>query len=77
MARRDVPTCAPGTRVAEARRRAEEAGWTECVVVNGAGVVLGIVRERALGGDANALVDGLNAEKLIPNIRERVVKRKK
>ena len=57
VARRDVPTCAPGTRVAEARRRAEEAGWTECVVVNGAGVVLGIVRGRELGRDGDALVD--------------------
>src|SRR5438046_292731 len=57
VARRDVPTCVLGTRVAEARRHAEDAGWTECVVVNGGGVVLGILRERALDGDANALVD--------------------
>jgi CBS domain-containing protein len=57
VVRRDVPTCALGTRVAEARRRAEDAGWRECVVVNGAGVVLGIVRGRALAGADGALVD--------------------
>jgi CBS domain-containing protein len=57
VVRRDVPTCMLGTRVAEARRRAEDAGWTECVVLNGAGVVLGIVRGRALAGADDALVD--------------------
>src|SRR2546428_8087062 len=57
LARRDVPTCALGTRVAEARRRADAAGWTECVVVNGAGVILGIVRGSGLGGAGDALVD--------------------
>jgi CBS domain-containing protein len=57
VARRDVPTCMLGTRVAEARRRAEDAGWRECVVVNAADVVLGIVRGRALGGADDALVD--------------------
>jgi CBS domain-containing protein len=57
VARRDVPTCMLGTPVAEARRRAEDAGWGECVVVNEAGVVLGIVRGRALAGADDALVD--------------------
>ena len=32
---------------------------------------------RALDPNANALVDGLNAEKLIPNIRDRLAKRKR
>src|SRR2546428_7782495 len=57
VARRDVPTCALGTRVTVARRDAEAAGWKECVVVNEAGIVLGIVRGRALAGDPDALVD--------------------
>ncbi len=57
VARHEVPTCALGTRVAEARARAEAAGWKECVVTNDAGVVVGMVRGRALHGDANALVD--------------------
>jgi CBS domain-containing protein len=57
VARRDVPTCMLGTRVAAARQRAEDAGWKECVVVNEAGVVLGIVRGRALAGAGDALVD--------------------
>jgi CBS domain-containing protein len=57
VARRDVPTCPLGTRIASARERTHAAGWTECVVVNDARVVLGIVRRRALEGDADALVD--------------------
>jgi hypothetical protein len=32
---------------------------------------------RLLDPNANALVDGLNAEKLIPNIRARIAQRKK
>jgi CBS domain-containing protein len=57
LARRDVPTCALGTRIADARERTHAAGWTECVVVNDARVVLGIVRRRALQGDPDSLVD--------------------
>ena len=57
LVRRDVPTCAPGSRVREARDRAEAGGWNDCVVVNGAGVVLGMVRRKALEGDPDARVD--------------------
>jgi CBS domain-containing protein len=55
--RRDVPTCPLGTPVAAARRRARDAGWAECVVVNDAGIVLGVAWASALDGDPRALVD--------------------
>jgi hypothetical protein len=35
-----------------------------------------IIALRDLGPNARALVDGLNAEKLIPDIRDRLAKRK-
>jgi len=57
VVRRDVPTCALGTRLADARRRAQDDGWAECVVVNDAGVVLGVLWAPELDGDPNALVD--------------------
>ncbi len=55
--RRDVPRCGPGDRVAVARDRAAGAGWSDCVVVNDAGIVLGILRRRALAGDPDALAE--------------------
>jgi len=88
LARRDVPTCALGTRVADARERARAAGWTECVVVNDARVVLGVVRRRGLEGDAEALVDDVMdpgpsterldspAAKIARELRERGVTRR-
>jgi CBS domain-containing protein len=57
LVRRDVPTCALGATVAVARDRARSSGWTECVVVNDAGVVLGVLWGRDLDGDPNAIVD--------------------
>jgi CBS domain-containing protein len=44
-AQRDVPTCGPEERVADARDRAREAGFDRCVVVNEVRVVLGLLRE--------------------------------
>src|SRR6266850_5543385 len=57
VARRDVPTCPLGTRVADARRRAQDTGWTDCVVVNDAGIVLGVVWGPKLDSEADAIVD--------------------
>jgi len=88
LARRDVPTCGLGTRVRDARERARAAGWTECVVINDARVVLGMVRRRALDGDADALVDDVMdpgpsterldspAAKIARDLRERGVTRR-
>jgi hypothetical protein len=51
-ANRDVPVCGPLDKMAELRRRAEQAGWQECVVINDNRVVLGLLnREAWLAGD--------------------------
>lgn len=57
LTRRDVPTCPPRERVAVARSRAAAGGWSDCVVVNDARVVLGILRKRALEGDPDAIAE--------------------
>jgi CBS domain-containing protein len=57
LARRDVPTCGLNETVAQARERAREAGWSECIVVNEENVVLGRLSKRALDGDAEATVE--------------------
>jgi 3-mercaptopyruvate sulfurtransferase SseA len=41
VARRDVPTCGLADRVADAKARAQAAGYDACVVVNARRVVLG------------------------------------
>jgi len=51
-ANRDVPVCGPLDKMAEVRRRVEQAGWQECVVINHNRVVLGLLnREAWLAGD--------------------------
>ena len=57
VARRDVPTCRLDERVGDVRTRAQAAGWTAAVVVNEERVVLGLLREQQLSGDANAWVE--------------------
>ncbi|HEX2042868.1 MAG TPA: CBS domain-containing protein [Acidimicrobiales bacterium] len=56
VARRDVPTCAPGESMAEVRQRVAAAGWDACVVVNDERVVFGLMRKNELGkgGDGPA-----------------------
>jgi Mg/Co/Ni transporter MgtE len=44
VARPDVPTCDLNERVGTVRKRVEEAGWEECVVVNDHRIVLGILQ---------------------------------
>ena len=56
-ARRDVPTCGLDERVGGVRERVRAAGWDECMVVNGERVVLGRLRGKALGGDAETPVE--------------------
>lgn len=50
-ARKDVPTCGPDERLAEVRARSRAAGWEAAVVVDGAGVVLGLLRAKELARD--------------------------
>lgn len=58
-ARADVPTCGPEEKVGEAKERAREAGWDRCVVVNAERVVLGLLREKELESDPEAVVEGV------------------
>jgi len=53
VARADVPTCGLQERLGEVRTRVRAAGWTACVVVNDERVVLGLLREKELGDDAD------------------------
>jgi CBS domain-containing protein len=57
VVRRDVPTCAPGERMAEVRARVDAAGWDRCVVVGDGGIVAGMLSGPHLDADA-----GLTAE---------------
>jgi CBS domain-containing protein len=57
LARADVPTCQPGERMGEVRERARRARWYVSVVVNEAGVVLGLLRGDALEADPQTPVD--------------------
>ena len=56
VARREVPTCRLGERVADISDRVRAAGWDECVVVNERNIVLGRLNSKALEqhGDATA-----------------------
>jgi CBS domain-containing protein len=42
---KDIPVCGPREKVSAVRRRAESAGWQECVVANEYGVVLGLLEK--------------------------------
>lgn|GEM_PF-12884 len=48
LVRRDVPVCYLNDRVGEVLQRVQTAGWNQCVVVNSAGIVLGLLRGEAL-----------------------------
>jgi predicted transcriptional regulator len=49
VARKDAPTCRLDERLADIQERVR--GWNACVVVNQERVVLGVLREKELGGD--------------------------
>jgi CBS domain-containing protein len=55
IARADAPTCGPEELVATVAERVSD-GWKMCVVVNGEGVVLGLLGRQALqaGGSVRA-----------------------
>ena len=57
LVRRAVPVCHLGDRVGEVLQRVQTAGWDQCVVVNSAGVVLGLLRGEALHAAPEALVE--------------------
>src|SRR5258708_22339102 len=59
VAKRDVPTCGLAERVAEAKARAQAAGFDACVVVNERRVVLGLLRGRELDADPAATAEAV------------------
>jgi rhodanese-related sulfurtransferase/CBS domain-containing protein len=48
LVRRDVPVCHPDDRIDAIVQGVQAAGWDQCVVVDRAGVVLGLLRGEAL-----------------------------
>jgi CBS domain-containing protein len=62
LARREVPTCKPGDRVADAAAAARTAESGVCMVVNDERVVLGRLRGDALAHDGEATVEDVMEE---------------
>ena len=59
LARKDVPTGRPDEHLEDVRARVGAAGWDACVVVNEAGVVLGLLRAAQLQGDPAARLEAV------------------
>jgi CBS domain-containing protein len=57
VARSDVPTCGLRERLGDVQARVRAAGWNACVVVNDERVVLGLLREKELGGHGDQNVE--------------------
>ena len=57
FARRDIPLCSSTECVGEVRGRIKAAGWDRVVVVNDAGIVLGLLSGRALESVADTPVE--------------------
>ncbi|MBI3966396.1 MAG: CBS domain-containing protein [Chloroflexi bacterium] len=53
----DVPTCRLTDRVGDVRPRVRAAGWRICPVVNDEQIVLGLLREKELDSDPEAVVE--------------------
>lgn len=54
LARDETPTCTPGDRLDDVRRRVLASGYDLCVVVNNEQIVLGLLRGDALSKDEAA-----------------------
>ena len=57
VARSDSPTCRLDETLGPVRERVRAARWNACVVVNAERVVLGVLREKELGGDPNQRIE--------------------
>jgi CBS domain-containing protein len=57
VARTDAPTCRLQDRLGGVQEEVRAAGWDACVVMNDERVVLGLLREKELGGDAGLRVE--------------------
>jgi CBS domain-containing protein len=83
VARRDVPTCSLGDRLADVCERVRGAGWDTCIVINEGRVVLGRLGRKALASETGASVEeamtpgpstvrpSIGADALLERIRER------
>jgi len=56
---RDVPRCRLDERMGDVRERIRRSGWSFALVLNDAGVVLGLVSGGALDGDTDAFVESV------------------
>lgn len=59
IARSDVPTCNMEEPLRDIRKRLENSNWGVCVVVNGEGVVLGLLHESDLPEDDDGELEEL------------------
>jgi predicted transcriptional regulator len=57
FARQDVPRCSLSETIGDVRDRVQAAGWDICAVVNEESVVLGLLRERELAADRDAVAE--------------------
>ena len=57
VARRDDVTCQLGDPIGDVSTKVSAAGKDECIVVTDGNVVLGRIRNNALGGDAQAIAE--------------------
>lgn len=57
VAANHVPTCALGKTIGAVRDGLRASGHEACLVVNAQGIVLGMLREEALGGDPEKTVE--------------------
>ena len=57
VARKDMVVCQPEDRVGDVHERAVAAGWDVAVVLDGAEVVLGLLRSGELEGEPDLLVE--------------------
>ena len=61
LAVREVPVCRPEVKLSELAQRLRPSAWTQCVVANEAGIVLGLLRKSMWEGDTN----GVTAEQVM------------
>lgn len=57
VARKDAVTCRLDERLGDVSQRAAAGGWAAAVVVNGEGIVLGLLRKKELMGDPDQRVE--------------------
>ena len=55
LANRDAPVCRLNDKLSDLEQRLRLSGWSECVVVNEPGIVLGLLRKSMWEGAANGM----------------------